>query len=285
MASSLKFPSGTLRPVLLFFTLAAGLSANALAQQSSASTAPDTGDTGGFRGYLIGGALSVPEYEGSSEQTVVPLIAAQIRWDDYRYVAWDGIGGRANILNAPDFEFGPVVNVTLGRQDDVESLRVRRLGEIDTAFELGAFAAYSARGVMNDRDQFRLSAQVTSDVSDTHEGVLGEISANYSTQATDRLRLSAVTSLSYVDDAYAETYFGITPAASRASGLAVTDVEGGVKDVSVGFTAAYDLNSRWSLFALSRYSRLLGDIADSPIVALEGDDNQWSAGIGLGWAF
>jgi MltA-interacting protein MipA len=152
-------------------------------------------------GAISSGASSFPEYEGSSGMTVVPLIADALHWGNNHYRDWDGIAGRINILNNERFEFGPGINITLGRDEDFESLKRRRLGEIDTA----------------------------------------------------------------------DTHISIRPA--------------GTKDFSFGVTANYDLTDRWSLFAMTKYSRLLGDFADSPIVALEGDDNQFSVGLGIGWKF
>jgi outer membrane scaffolding protein for murein synthesis (MipA/OmpV family) len=47
----------------------------------------------------------------------------------------------------------------------------------------------------------------------------------------------------------------------------------------------YELTDRWSLFGIAEYSRLVGDFADSPIVAVEGDKNQLTLGVGFGWKF
>jgi outer membrane protein len=102
---------------------------------------------------------------------------------------------------------------------------------------------------------------------------------------SDRLGITVSTAVSYADDDYAGTYFSVTPAGAVNSGLPATVVKGGVKDVSFGLTAMYDLTDRWSLFAIAEYSRLMGDFADSPIVAIEGDENQFTLGLGLGWKF
>jgi MipA family protein len=253
------------------------------APQSPVASASSTSRT--FTGSIIGGAISLPEYEGSSDMTVVPLIAGELRWGNNRYAAWDGIAGRINILDNERFEFGPAMNITLGRDKDIESLKVRRLGEIETAVELGAFAAYNIPSSLRDGDMIRLSGQVTSDVSDVHDGVLGDLTASYRTRFGDKLGVTFSTSVSFANDEFADTYFSIKPAGALATGLKATTVEAGAKDFSFGVTGTYDMTDRWSLFAMTKYSRLLGDFADSPIVALEGDDNQFSVGLGIGWKF
>jgi MipA family protein len=272
-------PRTTLLQTCAATTLIALVSAAPLSSDASAETAST------YSGYIIGGVISVPEYEGSSDATVVPLIAGELRLGNNRYAAWDGVSGRINLLNNDRFEFGPAINITLGRDKDIESLKIRRLGEIDTAVELGAFAAYNIPSGFREGDMIRLSGQVLSDVSDVHEGVVGDLTASYRTRFGDKLGVSFYNSVSFANDAYADTYFSVTRAGALATGLKATTVEGGVKDVSFGVTATYDLSERWSLFAMTKYSRLLGDFADSPIVDLEGDDNQFSVGLGIGWKF
>ncbi len=47
-------------------------------------------------------------------------------------------------------------------------------------------------------------------------------------------------------------------------------------------TASLDLNDRWSLMLMGRYSRLIGDAADSPVIETE---NQFYGGLGLSYKF
>ncbi len=283
--TSRAFLLATFASAALFTPTLAQTTMDAPENATAPATASTTGSSRTFTGYVIGGAISLPEYEGSSDMTVVPLIAGELRWGKNRYLAWDGITGRINVLDNERFEFGPAINITLGRDKDIESLKIRRLGEIDTAVELGAFVAYNIPSGLRDGDMIRLSGQITSDVSDVHEGVVGDLTATYRTRFGDKVGVSTYTSISFANDEFADTYFSITPVGALATGLARTTVEAGVKDFSFGVNATYDLGDRWSLFAMTKYSRLLGDFADSPIVALEGDDNQFSIGLGIGWKF
>jgi MipA family protein len=234
--------------------------------------------------YLILGAVSIPEFEGAADQTTKPLIAVSMRWG-YRYIAWDGTNGRFNALNHEAFEFGPIVNVSFGRDDKIEPLRVRKLGEIDDAFEAGLFTAYSFANVIKDGDVVRLSAQLLRDVSSTHDGTIGELAASYRLRVNSRLAITTTGSVGIANDDYADTYFSVSAASARITGLPVSKVEGGTKDASVSVSANYDLTQRWSIFGLVKASRLIGDFADSPIVDLEGDKNQLLVGVGIGWRF
>jgi MipA family protein len=207
-----------------------------------------------------------------------------MRWGN-RYVAWDGTSGRFNFLTHDAFEFGPVINITFGRDNDIESLRVRKLGEIDDAVEAGVFAAYNITNVIKDGDVLRFSVQALKVVSDTHDGSIGEVAASYRLRLSDRLAITATSSVGFADDDYAKTYFSVGARASTASGLPIAQIDGGSKDTALSVSLNYDLSERWSLFGLVKASRLIGDFADSPIVRLEGDRNQLLAGMGIGWRF
>jgi len=52
-----------------------------------------------------------------------------------------------------------------------------------------------------------------------------------------------------------------------------------MRDVRGWAAAMYHLSQNWHLGAGALYSRLLGDAADSPLVAERGFKNQWISGV------
>jgi len=52
-----------------------------------------------------------------------------------------------------------------------------------------------------------------------------------------------------------------------------------MRDVRGWAAAMYHLSQNWHLGAGALYSRLLGDAADSPLVADRGSKNQWISGV------
>lgn len=106
-------------------------------------------------GSIAVGVATVPDYEGAREQQVIPLIAGDIHWGE-RYVAIDGTGARINILNSRAIEFGPIANLTFGRDAKVKPLSVRALGRIEDAYEVGAFAAVKTGSLLRTGDELRL---------------------------------------------------------------------------------------------------------------------------------
>ena len=101
---------------------------------------------------------------------------------------------------------------------------------------------------------------------------------------TPRLELSLGPRVHFASDDYLETYLGVTPAQSAASGLPVFDPEGGVKGLGGEAEAKYALTRHWSVAGKAGYERLIGDAADSPI-ADRGSKNQFTAALGLTYRF
>ena len=94
----------------------------------------------------------------------------------------------------------------------------------------------------------------------------------------------------FVNQTYAQTNFGVTPAGSVASGLPAFTAKGGLKDIGLGVMTARDLNGNFldggfAIAAGAMYSRLFGSAADSPLTALRGRKGQWIFGSGLAYIF
>lgn len=249
--------------------------AAALAQDNP--SAPDE-----FSGYTTIGIAAVPDYEGADDHRILPLVDGKIALGE-RYIAIEGAAIRANVINAKGFEFGPVASFTFGRDDAIENRAVALLGDIDDAYEVGAFGAVSF--AVGDDDTVRLAVQGVHDVSDVHGGFVVTASASYAAQLGERLNLNFDLGASYASDDYAETYFSVSPTGSLASGLPQFAAKGGIKDAGAQLTASYRIGDNWGIAANVGYRRLLGDFADSPIVANGGNPDQISGGIGVFYSF
>lgn len=235
-------------------------------------------------GIVFAGVATLPDYDGASDQQVIPLLAGEVRWGE-RFLALEGTTLRANILNSSIVELGPVASLTFGRDAGIESASVRALGVIDDAYEVGAFGAVKLGSVLAGGDELKLRVQGLRDVSDVHDGWIGQAALSYRLPVSQRLAVTAETSVQLVDDNYAQTYFSVTAPGATASGLAAYDAEGGIKDVGVSVTAVYAVSDRIAVLAFGGYRRLLGDFKNSPVVAGDGDANQLSGGIGIGFRF
>ncbi|MGK7866368.1 MipA/OmpV family protein [Falsiroseomonas sp. E2-1-a20] len=191
---------------------------------------------------------------------------------------------RVNVSPWPSAEFGPVVALRRGRSD-ADNARVKRLDEVDDAVEAGAFLRLPFRGVLTARDEAAIELQVLQDASSAHDGTLFTFGGSYRFSPVARLGVGLVAVATYASDDYTETNFGIDARNAAASGLPAFSAGGGIKDVALSLTANYELTPNWGLVGVLGYRRLLGDAADSPIVRREGNENQFSFGLGISYGF
>ena len=218
---------------------------------------------------LGGGALVRPAYEGADDYTFHPWPIVELRFLRLPVLGTFGGGPETGISFAPSFRF-------VEERDDGDYSELTGLGDVDFAVEAGGKVAYRQgmlRGFVAVRHGFG-----------GHEGIVGETGVDVIANPTPRLEVSGGPRLSFASDDYMDTYLGVTPAQSAASGLPVFDPDGGIKGVGVAGEAKYALTRRWSLVSEVGYERLVGDAADSPITD-RGSENQFSAGIGLSYRF
>lgn len=274
---SSRSKTSSLLAVTACWVLAAAPAWSEEISQANNSTQPE------LTGSVFLGAGVGPDYEGSEDYTALPLVGGRLQYDEY-YVETAGLGLRLNAVNSKRFNAGPVLNYRMGR-DDIENDVVERLGDIDDAVEAGAFARLNFENDVNARYKAGVELQFLTDVSDTHEGWLARLGADYSAPVREKLTLGVDISTTYASDDYMDTYFGVDAAGAAASGLRTFEGEAGFKDVALGVNARYALNENWGLFARVQYTQLVGDAADSPIVDDEGSASQIFGGIGVSYRF
>jgi outer membrane protein len=116
--------------------LCALIPASAAAQDAPPSERPGQGDT-----VIAGlGVAAVPRFEGGDSYRPVPLPVLRAN-RQYRYISVEGPVTRVNIVDSPDVEFGPLVNIVLNRSGDLGSDAVEALDSVKVAAEAGAFVA------------------------------------------------------------------------------------------------------------------------------------------------
>lgn len=273
-----SFRMSLVRPGLIRSGFAASLAFASLACAHSVAQAGDFAGLGNTDWQIGGFVLVAPKYEGAKDYEVLgaPFIAPvgidetsrfQFRGaDDLRFRAFEFSG----------FEAGPLVGWRFDR-DDNDAFRLRGLGDVDGGLVLGGYAGY-ALGPIKPFVSYHYG--VTGD--DT--GALVRFGAEANTPLPGGIKLTTSAGATYADDDYMDAYFSVTPGQSAASkaGLGVYDAEAGIKDVFVGLLSDVPLSGPWSLKLTGRYSHLVGDAADSPIVESE---DQFSGGIGLSYRF
>ncbi len=223
------------------------------------------------------GAGVYPDYEGSEEFTGLPLLQARYNWANGCYVNLLGTGMRANIVPSCAFEFGPMV-VYRPERDSVDEKQVDKLKKVDAATEAGAFASWSI-------NKFMLLLQAHADTSGTHNGYIIDAGAAWRFPLERKMQLIIVALASYASDDYMDTYFSIDAENAKLSGLAEYKADAGIKDAGLIAVLQYKLDNDWGLLGLLKYSCLVGDASDSPIVEDIGDTNQLMTGLLINYSF
>lgn len=238
-----------------------------------------------LHGFTSIGAFINSDYEGSDDYEVNPAIVARLQYKNY-YIQTVGLGAILNLSSHPSFEYGPAINYRMGRDDDVDSNAVSLMTEIDGAIEAGAFLkAHLARNVFLSSDQLSFEVKALFDVSSTHDGMELTFGPSYDIKFSDKLLLSNSLRVTYNNDDYMQTYFGITTQDSLQSGLASFEAGSGIKSLGVSSLLHYQLKRDWSLMAMVSYEKLFSDAKDSPLTELEGSDNQFKALLGINYHF
>ncbi|RYD54111.1 MAG: MipA/OmpV family protein [Sphingomonadales bacterium] len=272
------------------------LAAPAFAQDSPPPEQTEVASEGNARLTVGAGGAYFPDYEGSSHNRWTPIPAAN---GTVAGMSFTVLANRASLDVIPnptgagwDFQLGPiaVLNQNRSNADAIHDPRVRALGEIDTSVEVGGYVGIGKTGLITSEfDKLTLSVSYRKGVSGDNRSGVWNPNLTYSTPLSTKALVSIFTSAEIVEDRYARLYFGVTPAQSLASGLPAFRPQGGQKDISFGgfFTYAVsgNLTKGLSLVVGGTYKKLVGDFADSPIVSIAGDRNQWTGAAGLALTF
>lgn len=245
--------------------------------------------------YSIGLGVAVgPSYEGSDNYSIRPAgllradLGAVTLTTRGTYLYADLLDGDA-AEGGLDLEAGPIAGVRLNRTSGIKDARVRRLGELDAAIELGGFAGIGYKGLTNPYDRLGVRVEYVTDVADVHGGYVISPSLEFQTPLSTSFFVGASLSADFANDEYADTYFSVTPAGTAASGLSTFNADGGYKSWGASLLAAYslsgDLRRGFALFGLANYKRLQNDFRRSPLVSEAGDAEQLFGAVGVSYTF
>jgi outer membrane protein len=234
--------------------------------------------------FASGGVAALPDYAGSDDYRFIPFGAFRYEFEAFTLRS-DGPGLAADL-----FERGPVTAGVYARwsggRNDVEDAVVALLAEVDNSIVTGGFVDVEvASGIITGFDTVTLGAKAGFDALGEFEGLTWSASASYLTAVSRTSFFGLTAGISGYSDDYADTLFSVDAAGATASGLPAYTAGGGVQDVSLTALLTVGTGGPWSVTGVLGYSRLVGDFADSPIVAIRGDENQAFLGLALGRTF
>lgn len=226
----------------------------------------------------IGGAVQVaPTYEGSQSYRVigVPVILPGANDDPDKRFQFRGLDHlQWALVSSNGFQFGPLAGYRMGRDQDDGRL-LHGLGDIDGGLVGGAFASYRFGAL---RASISYHHQLTGDET----GGVVRLGLDGRHAVSKTVRITGGVGVTWADDDYMQSFFGITAAQALASGRAAYTAEAGLKDVNLNVGTELDLTPQWTLRLNGRYARLTGDAADSPVIESR---DQWSGGAAITYKF
>ncbi|GAB4563829.1 MAG: hypothetical protein Tsb007_32200 [Rhizobacter sp.] len=203
---------------------------------------------------LIAGA----KYLGSDERRYLLLPTIDYRWKSGWFAGMgNGIGYR--FASSPQFQYGLRLAADFGRKEHRSEV-LRGLGDISAQPEAGAFFNLLVSRELSFSSSLRYGA------GNDRKGMLLDLGAHYGVQLAPQWRLGGSLSTTYVNRHYMQDYFGITPEQSARSGYAVSQVDGGVRDVKLGASLTHFINRDWALTGAVSAASLQGDAKRSVIV-------------------
>lgn len=200
--------------------------------------------------------LNAPRYQGSDEQktSVVPGIFLQ---------ASNGLF--ADPFNGVGYVFEPAGKWVYGVRANLDTGRsvedaLPGFDKIKARLNPGVFANY------NVNEQLTLKSALRGGLGDAGDGGLLNLGATYKLYNANFIGVNLNASVKFGSSSYMQSYFGVSPAQSAASGLAAYQPAAGLAMAQVGLTGGFPISREIYIISSVTVQRLLGDAANSPIV-------------------
>jgi outer membrane protein len=223
-------------------------------------------DPGRWRFALGAGFLAAPTYPGadSSRGTLVPLV--QARKGNF-FIGVGGVG--YDLYKDSTWLFSASLSPSRGRKE-ADDPHLRGLGNIESTARANIQAGF-ARGVI------QVKTQLSTDVAGNKQGTLARLDVQGRLPLSARSVLFAGPGVTWANDEYASSYFGVNATQSANSGLAQHGADSGVNSVRFTAGAIRKFGSNWLGVASLTLSKLRGDAANSPVTQ-DRTQNQFFAG-------
>ncbi|MES2049992.1 MAG: MipA/OmpV family protein [Pseudomonadota bacterium] len=256
-----------------YFFVMLGACGSAMAQTPALNLMPD----GSHDLYIGLGAESRPAYQGARETRVVALPVLQMEWSNGVFIA--GASAGMHLSHQSQQEYGPMlllegqrdpygtsstagsINNGIIQSGQVSSNKLVGMDEINMHLLAGGFYNFAIT------DGLRLTNKLLYGAGNSHDGLrlISDLRYHLNTFAPHHT-VSVSAGLTLVNQAYNQTYFGVTSAESLRSHNHMFTPSAGVKDVHADMHWNWALSASWLLTSSLNFTRLNGSAADSPLV-------------------
>lgn len=268
-----------MKKIFTFFLACLMHCANGYAQTPAQNLMPD----GSYDMYIGMGAVLRPSYEGAEKYKKAPLPVMQVQWSNGAFLS--GMSAGWHLSEQPQHDFGPLIAFEPSRspsglsnsidpprylQSDgasptfgtgKNSNKLIGLENIHARLLYGGFYHFSLSqnlrqtnvilfGIGNDKNGVRLSSDLRYSVPElpTHH------------------RLTLGVGFNAVNQAYAQSYFGVSEVEANRSLNRSFRPKAGIKDIHLEANWNWSLSSSWLLTSRMQLGHLVGSTSDSPLV-------------------
>jgi outer membrane scaffolding protein for murein synthesis (MipA/OmpV family) len=218
------------------------------------------------------GVSTQPSFVGAKGLKVLPSVVLDARYKDIAFAS-DGEGIGVNLLHGEGYRAGISLSYDLGRNSHDDD-HLRNLPDISFAAAPKAFAQIFIKPVV-------LAVDIRKAIGG-NDGLIGDIGIYMPIPFSDSDFLFIGPAVTWADHRYTNAYFGVSPAAAKASGYSAFTAHGGLANAGAGASYVHLMGDHWLIEGDTGYRRLLGDSARSPIVETK---LQFSLDINLAYRF
>lgn len=227
---------------------------------------------------LTGTVQAGPRYPGSDRFSLsgYPSLSYRRAGTPARFSAPDD-GLSIALVDTGWFRAGPVARFQGGRsrEADPDLFGLRR---VRWAVEPGAFVEFWPV------DRVRARFEIRHGVNG-HHGFVANAGIDI-VQPVGPLTLSIGPRLAFGDDAFTQTYFGVTPFEAALNPFVHPyRARGGITSIGLLGAATYVWSPQWATTLFAGYDRLVGDAGASPITRRIGSPHQLTVGARLSYSF
>jgi len=215
------------------------------------------------------GPVYRPDYFGSDDYIfdADPQVFLRVR----NFVFFDDDGADLALFGFSGFSLGPSIRIVGERSED-DNPALTGLGTVGTTFELGGFVSTTFV------DRFNVRFKVRKGLRTGHRGLIVDAFGTALLFRRGRFSSSVSAQATWIGDDYADAFFSVTPEQSLASGLNEFDARSGIRNIGGSLNGYINLGRKWSVNPYVTYDLVVGNVADTPIIADLGSRNQFRAG-------
>ncbi len=204
------------------------------------------------------GVYVAPRYPGAAKSLAFPVIYQDIDYSGRFFSrGFDFLGVYA--INNAVLQAGADLQLDPTWRHASDDARLHGLPNVNPALRARGFAQATV-------SLATLSVDLGQDISGQGQGLIANGDLYFSAPLGSWM-LSAGPGLTWTNNRYMQTFFGVTAGQSAASGLPVHTVQSGVREWHANLAATGKLTERWSAVVSLTFARLVGDAGSSPVTA------------------